>query len=91
MRAMATNTTSKRTPGTAATPDEAAPENRPDPLTKTTPAVVGPALRAGEAPAVVTLSQHLRIDGTDYTPGEVVHVSNDYARRLRAGGYVRRT
>ncbi|MFI6142328.1 hypothetical protein ACIBCC_29575 [Streptomyces griseus] len=90
---MATNTTSKRTPATAATPDEAAPENRPDPLTKTTttPAVVGPALGVDEAPAQVTLSQHLRIDGTDYTPGDVIHVCNDYARRLRDNGYVRRT
>ncbi|MFI1532045.1 hypothetical protein [Streptomyces griseus] len=89
---MATNTTSKRTPATAATPDEAAPENRPDTLTKTTtPAVVGPPLGVDEAPAQVTLSQHLRIDGTDYTPGDVIHVCNDYARRLRDNGYVRRT
>ncbi|MFB7403385.1 hypothetical protein ACFCZR_24730 [Streptomyces rubiginosohelvolus] len=82
------NPTSKRS---TSTPEEA-PENRPDTPAQTTPAVVvGPALRVDESPAQVTLSQHLRIDGADYTPGDTIHVSNDYARRLRDNGYVRRT
>ncbi|MFE0058660.1 hypothetical protein [Streptomyces sp. NPDC059003] len=38
----------------------------------------------------VTLSNHLRIEGTDYLPGAKVRVTADYARRLRRQGYVAR-
>lgn len=39
----------------------------------------------------ITLSNHLRIEGTDYLPGAKVRVTADYARRLRLQGYVART
>ncbi|MFE3139625.1 hypothetical protein [Streptomyces scopuliridis] len=39
----------------------------------------------------IMLSNHLRIDGTDYLPGAKVRVTADYARRLRMQGYIART
>ncbi|MFP3990994.1 hypothetical protein U9R90_26710 [Streptomyces sp. E11-3] len=39
----------------------------------------------------ITLSNHLRIEGTDHLPGAKVRVTADYARRLRLQGYVART
>ncbi|WP_146046163.1 DUF7210 family protein [Streptomyces cahuitamycinicus] len=54
-------------------------------------AIVGPALATGAQPETVVLSHHLCIDGVDYTPGESIRVSPDYARRLRAQGYVARS
>ncbi|WP_431959442.1 hypothetical protein [Actinacidiphila sp. bgisy160] len=52
---------------------------------------VGPALALGEAPTVVTLSHHIRIDGRDFLPGAKAAVSAAYARQLRANGYAART
>jgi hypothetical protein len=94
---MATNPTTKKTTlaTTAAAGDEvteavtaeAHPEHTP---TRTVP-VVGPSLIEGQEPVTITLSHHLRIDGTDYPPGSQVQASPDYARRLRAQGYTSRT
>jgi hypothetical protein len=53
--------------------------------------VVGPPLGDGDKPATVTLSHHLRINGTDYVPGTEIRVSPDYARSLRGQGYIART
>lgn len=39
----------------------------------------------------ITLSNHLRINGTDHLPGAQIRVPADYARRLRLSGYVART
>lgn len=51
-----------------------------------------PANSAARAPMeTITLSNHLRIEGTDYLPGAKVRVTADYARRLRLQGYVART
>ncbi|WP_371605092.1 hypothetical protein OG345_41840 (plasmid) [Streptomyces sp. NBC_01220] len=86
---MATNTTLKKT--TAET-TESAPENvTTDPAPRRAATVVGPPLGRGQEPETVTLSHHLRIDGTDYTPGARILVSPDYARRLRGQGFTART
>ncbi|MFE2723901.1 hypothetical protein [Kitasatospora sp. NPDC059327] len=78
---MATNSTSKNLP--AAEQPVAATE--PD-----TPVVVGPPLAAGQEPETIRLAHHLVIAGRDYLPGVEVLVSPDYARQLRANGYVAR-
>lgn len=89
---MATNTTTKKTAvpeaeeSTEAVTVEARPE-RP----RRAPAIVGPPLGEGQEPVTVTLSHHLRIDGTDYSPGAEITVSPDYARRLRGQGFTART
>ncbi|GAA5071023.1 hypothetical protein [Streptomyces similanensis] len=86
---MATNTTLKKAAPdadtTAAEATEAAESAR------RIPAVVGPPLGVGDDPVSITLSHHLRIDGADYVPGAQVKVSPDYARRLRAQGFIART
>ncbi|WP_411147372.1 hypothetical protein [Streptomyces sp. A30] len=90
---MTTNTTKK----TTAEADESAAaatditEARPQRSARRTSDVVGPALGDGQQPETVTLSHHLRIDGTDYTPGAEITVSPDYARRLRGQGFTART
>ena len=90
---MATNTTTKK-PATAAEENAEAvtetAEARPEPARRA-PGVVGPPLGEDEKPVPVTLSHHLRVDGTDYTPGAEIHVSPDYARRLRGQGFIART
>ena len=91
---MATNTTVKKT-APEAEESTAAVTEAPGPRPKRTPApaptVVGPAPVAGVAAVPVRLSHHLTIGGIDYRPGSEIHVSPDYARRLRAQGYVART
>lgn len=93
MPAMATNTTRK--PSAAAEEPIASvtetAEAGPERTTRRAPAVVGPPLEEGQEPVTVTLSHHLRIDGTDYTPGAEITVSPDYARRLRGQGFTART
>ncbi|MFG2865455.1 hypothetical protein [Streptomyces sioyaensis] len=66
--------------------------------TKNLPKATEPEATATEAAHAVrtpmetiTLSNHLRIEGTDYLPGAKVRVTTDYARRLRRQGYVART
>ncbi|MFG2141831.1 hypothetical protein [Streptomyces sp. NPDC048650] len=63
------------------------PETR-DTVAKTTP-TNSAAVRVPME--TITLSNHLRIEGTDYLPGAQVRVTADYARRLRLQGYVART
>lgn len=87
---MATNTTTKR-PAVEADESTATTEARPERTARIRPTVVGPPLGEGQAPVTVTLSHHLRIDGTDYTPGAEITVSPDYARRLRGQGFTART
>ncbi|MFE2533755.1 hypothetical protein [Streptomyces sp. NPDC059371] len=73
---MATTPTIKRP--AAAEQTEAVTETaeaRPETAPRTAPTVVGPPLGMDEKPVTVTLSHHLRIDGTDYTPGAKVTVS----------------
>ncbi|MFD7830702.1 hypothetical protein [Streptomyces sp. MJM8645] len=74
---MATNTSSKNAPPAAS--------GEPDQQT-----VVGPPLGTGQDPEKVRLSHHLFISGQDYLPGADVWVAPDYARQLRANGYVAR-
>ncbi|MER6109382.1 hypothetical protein [Streptomyces hirsutus] len=92
---MATNPTTKKTTGPAAEESTEAPTDttgpRPERTASRAPAVVGPPLGHGETPQTVTLSHHLSLDGTDYTPGTTITVSPDYARRLRAQGFTART
>lgn len=86
---MATNSTLKKTTAEAT---ESAPETVTTDLAPYRAAtVVGPQLGRGQEPETVTLSHHLRIGGTDYTPGARILVSPDYARRLRGQGYAART
>lgn len=85
---MATNSTLKKTTAEAT---ESAPETVTDPAPRLAATVVGPQLGRGQEPETVTLSHHLRIGGTDYTPGARILVSPDYARRLRGQGYAART
>ncbi|MFF9901228.1 hypothetical protein [Streptomyces longispororuber] len=60
--------------------------------TPRSPQPVGPSAAAADTPLqTVTLSHHLRIGGKDYAPGDKARVTADYARRLRAQGYVART
>ncbi|MFJ4988739.1 hypothetical protein ACIP9H_33685 [Streptomyces sp. NPDC088732] len=93
-------TTPKKTPATAETPTapadavtavtttEARPEETP---TVTVPAaVVGPTLSVDVDPVTVVLAHHLRIDGTEYKPGDEVLVNPDFARHLRTQGYANR-
>ncbi len=89
---MATNITTKKTTGPEAEESTKAvtAEDRPE-HTRRAPAVVGPPLGEGQEPVTATLSHHLRIDGTDYTPGAKITVSPDYARRLRDQGFTART
>ncbi|MFM9697898.1 hypothetical protein [Streptomyces europaeiscabiei] len=84
---MATNTTTKKpaTEAGAATSDST--ETRP---AHREPTLVGSPLGEGQEPVTVTLSHHLRIDGTDFTPGAEITVSPDYARRLRGQGFTAR-
>ncbi|MEU3200903.1 hypothetical protein [Streptomyces sp. NPDC006996] len=88
---MATNTTTKKpaTEACAATSDST--ETRPEHPAHREPTLVGPPLGEGQEPVTVTLSHHLRIDGTDFTPGAEITVSPDYARRLRGQGFTART
>lgn len=61
--------------------------------TKTSPSaaqLVG-TMPADVEPVPVVLSHHLRIEGTDYAPGSKIRISPDFARRLRAQGYIART
>ncbi|MFG2408748.1 hypothetical protein ACGFR8_31280 [Streptomyces brevispora] len=87
---MATNTTIKKNTATAAEPVPDTVIDTTEP-TRRAPAVVGPPLGLGQEPETVTLSHHLRISGTDYTPGAKILVSPDYARRLRGQGFTART
>ncbi|MFI7299252.1 hypothetical protein ACWCY6_17490 [Streptomyces sp. 900105755] len=90
---MATNTTTKRTAAETEESVAATTEStgaRPEHTASRAP-VVGPPLGEGQEPVTVTLSHHLRIDGTDYTPGAEIIVSPDYARRLRGQGFTART
>ncbi|MEU0427111.1 hypothetical protein ABZ235_26495 [Streptomyces canus] len=89
---MATNTTTKKTTADAAeeSTEPVTAEARLE-RTRRAPAIVGPPLGEGQEPVNVTLSHHLRIDGTDYTPGAEITVSPDYARRLRGQGFTART
>ncbi|MGA5822238.1 hypothetical protein ACPC54_30765 [Kitasatospora sp. NPDC094028] len=80
---MATNTSSKNASPTAEQP---AASGGPDQQT-----VVGPPLGANQVPEKVRLSHHLFIAGQDYLPGADVWVAPDYARQLRANGYVARS
>ncbi|MCD9904631.1 hypothetical protein LUR56_40165 [Streptomyces sp. MT29] len=84
---MATNTTPKKP--TSTTAEEHAPD--PETTSDRTAPVVGPPLPPGQTAETVTLSHHLRIGGTDYIPGAQIHVSPDYARRLRGQGFTART
>ncbi|MFF8789228.1 hypothetical protein [Streptomyces sp. NPDC015125] len=86
---MATNTITKK-PATAAEEIAESVEAHPE-RARRAPDVVGPPLGADQKPVTVTLSHHLRINGTDYTPGAEIPVSPDYARRLRGQGFVART
>jgi hypothetical protein len=92
---MATNTTIKKPAAAAAEESGEAvtetAEARPERTARRTAAVVGPPLGEGQEPVTVTLSHHLRIDGTDHAPGAAIDVSPDYARRLRAQGFIART
>lgn len=92
MRAMSTNTTPKK-PATAAAVESASETgtDASEPTQRRAAAVVGPPLGHGQTPETVTLSHHLRIGGTDYAPGAQIFVSPDYARRLRAQGFIART
>ncbi|MFG2795748.1 hypothetical protein [Streptomyces pseudovenezuelae] len=89
---MATNTTTKKTtaPEAEESTEAVTVEARPE-RTRRAPAVVGPPLGEDQEPVTVTLSHHLRIDGTDHTPGSEITVSPDYARRLRGQGFTART
>ncbi|WP_433860148.1 hypothetical protein [Streptomyces kronopolitis] len=80
-----TNTTARKTAATA--PEPEAPTTIADAATET---VLGPALRAGQKPQKVTFAHHLRIQGQDFKPGDTANLSPDYARQLRANGYVAR-
>ncbi|MGW7090103.1 hypothetical protein ACWGH2_42340 [Streptomyces sp. NPDC054871] len=80
-----TNTTAKKT--TPAAPAPEAESTAPD---DTREAVLGPELRGGQKPQTVTFAHHLRIQGSDFKPGDTALVSPDYARQLRANGYVAR-
>ncbi|MFD3815113.1 hypothetical protein ACFWRZ_08605 [Streptomyces rubiginosohelvolus] len=75
-----TNTTKKTTPAEP-TPGTTAPAAE---------TVLGPALRPGQKPQKVTFAHHLRIQGHDFAPGDVATMSPDYARQLRANGYLAR-
>ncbi|MDH6449672.1 hypothetical protein M2155_002080 [Streptomyces sp. SAI-119] len=86
---MTTNTT-KKTAAAEESPETVTAEVRPE-RTRRSSGVVGPPLGEGQEPVTVTLSHHLRIDGTDYTPGAEITVSPDYARRLRGQGFTART
>jgi hypothetical protein len=89
---MATNPTTRKPAeaGENAEPVTETAEARPE-RARRAPDVVGPPLGDGDKPATVTLSHHLRIDGTDYLPGDEIRVSPDYARGLRGQGYVARS
>lgn len=89
---MATNPTTRK-PAEAGENTEPVAETaqaRPE-RARRAPDVVGPPLGDGQKAATITLSHHLRIDGTDYLPGDEIRVSPDYARSLNAQGYVART
>ncbi|MEV8344547.1 hypothetical protein [Streptomyces niveus] len=88
---MATNTTTKKVAADTSESAATTTEVRPEPATRRASAVVGPPLGEGQEPVTVTLSHHLRIDSTDYTPGDKITVSPDYARRLRGQGFTART
>jgi hypothetical protein len=89
---MATNTALKKTSAGTDESAAAATDTTEDrPAARRAPAVVGPAPGEGEETVTVTLSHHLRINGADYTPGDKILVSADYARRLRAQGFTART
>jgi hypothetical protein len=90
---MATNPTTRKPAAEAEDNTEPVAETaeaRPE-RARRTPDVVGPPLGDGEKPVTVTLSHHLRINGTDHLPGVEIRVSPDYARGLRGQGYVART
>ncbi|WP_329317369.1 hypothetical protein OG723_44165 (plasmid) [Streptomyces sp. NBC_01278] len=77
---MTTNITKK-----TATPS-AIEETAPDPLD-----FVGPPLRHAQVAETVTFAHHLRVGAKEVMPGDTAQVSPDYARQLRASGYVART
>lgn len=63
-------------------------------IKNTTPDVPAEAAKTPRPSAgveTITLSNHLRINGTDHLPGATIRVPADYARRLRLSGYVART
>ncbi|WP_328736535.1 hypothetical protein [Streptomyces bobili] len=88
---MATNTTPRKSAEESAETVTDTAAARPERTTRRAPALVGPPLGEGQEPVTVTLSHHLRIDGTDFTPGAEITVSPDYARRLRGQGFTART
>jgi hypothetical protein len=88
---MTTNTTAKKTAAAAEESPETVTAGARLERTRRAPDVVGPPLGEGQEPVTVALSHHLRIDGTDYTPGAEITVSPDYARRLRGQGFTART
>ncbi|MFI9052526.1 hypothetical protein [Streptomyces sp. NPDC053427] len=79
-----TNTTTRKTAAAAE------PEAETTATDNTTEAVLGPELRAGQKPQRVTFAHHLRIQGRDFKPGDTASLSPDYARQLRANGYLAR-
>ncbi|NML55179.1 hypothetical protein HHL19_35365 [Streptomyces sp. R302] len=92
---MATNTTTKKpaAPTAVEQPSDADVVTQPAPAPRP-PALagpVGPAVNPFEAPVTITLSHHLEVDGTHYTPGDEILVSPEYAERLRVQGYTPRS